>query len=108
MVKGENIPEPGVPESFKVLIKELQALCLNVKVLNDDNEEIKLKESVEDDAEELDINIEGTEEFVPSSPTEEYVEADEESEDDIDVDYDDLPLDDLQGDLGIDDFNEEQ
>ena len=37
IVKGENIPEPGVPESFKVLIKELQALCLNVKVFTDDN-----------------------------------------------------------------------
>ena len=44
IVKGENIPEPGVPESFKVLIKELQALCLDVKVLNEENEEVKLKE----------------------------------------------------------------
>ena len=47
IVKGENIPEPGVPESFKVLIKELQALCLNVKVLNDEREEIELKEDSE-------------------------------------------------------------
>ncbi len=47
IVKGENIPEPGVPESFKVLIKELQALCLNVKVLNEDREEIELKEDTE-------------------------------------------------------------
>ena len=36
IVKGENIPEPGIPESFKVLIKELQALCLDVKVLNEE------------------------------------------------------------------------
>ncbi|NLC66201.1 MAG: DNA-directed RNA polymerase subunit beta [Clostridium sp.] len=43
IVKGENIPEPGVPESFKVLIKELQALCLNVKVLNDNHEEVELR-----------------------------------------------------------------
>ena len=43
-MKGENIPEPGIPESFKVLIKELQALCLDVKVLNEDKEEIQLKE----------------------------------------------------------------
>jgi DNA-directed RNA polymerase subunit beta len=49
IVKGENIPEPGVPESFKVLIKELQALCLDVKVLNDEKEEIEIKESVEDE-----------------------------------------------------------
>ena len=43
IVKGENIPEPGVPESFKVLIKELQALCLDVKVLNDENQEVKIE-----------------------------------------------------------------
>lgn len=49
IVKGENIPEPGVPESFKVLIKELQALCLNVKVLNDEHEEIELKEDTDHD-----------------------------------------------------------
>ena len=49
IVKGENIPEPGIPESFKVLIKELQALCLDVKVLNDENEEVTLKEFVDED-----------------------------------------------------------
>ncbi|PKK39649.1 DNA-directed RNA polymerase beta subunit [Clostridiaceae bacterium JG1575] len=49
IVKGENIPEPGIPESFKVLIKELQALCLDVKVLNENHEEIELKESVDDE-----------------------------------------------------------
>ncbi|MCL1883911.1 MAG: DNA-directed RNA polymerase subunit beta [Defluviitaleaceae bacterium] len=62
IVKGENIPEPGVPESFKVLLKELQALCLDVKVLMADDTEIVIKESVED-VEELnvDVNIEGLE-----------------------------------------------
>jgi DNA-directed RNA polymerase subunit beta len=55
IVKGENIPEPGVPESFKVLIKELQALCLNVKVLNDEREEIELKE--DSDYEEAALSI---------------------------------------------------
>jgi DNA-directed RNA polymerase subunit beta len=55
IVKGENIPEPGVPESFKVLIKELQALCLNVKVLNDEREEIELKE--DSDYEEATLSI---------------------------------------------------
>jgi len=48
IVKGENIPEPGIPESFKVLIKELQSLALDVKVLRDDEGEIAIKESVED------------------------------------------------------------
>jgi DNA-directed RNA polymerase subunit beta len=47
IVKGENIPEPGIPESFKVLIKELQSLGLDVKVLSDENEEIELKEYVD-------------------------------------------------------------
>ena len=107
IVKGENIPEPGVPESFKVLIKELQALCLNVKVLNDSNEEIKLKESVDEEMEELDVNIEGTEDFVPPTPTEEYVEMDEEVEEEQDIDYDDLPLEDFGTELELDDFNDE-
>ena len=49
IVKGENIPEPGIPESFKVLVKELQSLCLDVKLLSEDNKEIELKESIDED-----------------------------------------------------------
>ncbi len=49
IVKGENIPEPGIPESFKVLIKEMQSLALDVKVLTEDNEEIQIKEVSEYD-----------------------------------------------------------
>ncbi|OJV65734.1 MAG: DNA-directed RNA polymerase subunit beta [Clostridiales bacterium 38-18] len=49
IVKGENIPEPGIPESFKVLIKELQALALDVKVLRDDAGEIEIEVDVDDD-----------------------------------------------------------
>jgi len=49
IVKGENIPEPGIPESFKVLVKEMQSLALNVEVLASDGSEIELRES-EDDA----------------------------------------------------------
>ncbi len=48
IVKGENIPEPGIPESFKVLIKEMQALCLNVKVMNEEGEEVEIRELDED------------------------------------------------------------
>ena len=44
IVKGENIPEPGVPESFKVLIKELQSLCLDVRILSEDDHEIAIKD----------------------------------------------------------------
>ena len=48
IVKGENIPEPGIPESFKVLIKEMQALCLNVRVMNADGQEVEIRELDED------------------------------------------------------------
>ena len=48
IVKGENIPEPGVPESFKVLVKELQSLGLDVRLYSEDNEELELKENIED------------------------------------------------------------
>jgi DNA-directed RNA polymerase subunit beta len=60
IVKGENIPEPGIPESFKVLIKEMQALCLNVEVLSQTGEEIEMRELDEDvfrTAEELGIDL---------------------------------------------------
>ena len=53
IVKGENIPEPGIPESFKVLIKELQSLSLDIKILTDENHEIELIESVEDELSDL-------------------------------------------------------
>ena len=60
IVKGDNIPEPGIPESFKVLIKEMQSLCLNVEVLSTTGEEIEMRELDEDvfrTAEELGIDI---------------------------------------------------
>ena len=47
IIKGDNIPRPGIPESFKVLIKELQSLSLDVKVLDEDDNEVELKESIE-------------------------------------------------------------
>ena len=48
IVKGDNIPEPGIPESFKVLIKEMQSLCLNVEVLDNDGKEVEIREMDED------------------------------------------------------------
>jgi DNA-directed RNA polymerase subunit beta len=60
IVKGENIPEPGIPESFKVLIKEMQSLCLNVDVLSAEGKEIEMRDSDEDifrAAEELGIDL---------------------------------------------------
>jgi DNA-directed RNA polymerase subunit beta len=99
-----------VPESFKVLIKELQALCLNVKVLTDELEEIKLKESVDDEIEELNlnVNIEGSEDIIPEAPTEEFIELiDDDEEVDIDINYDEIPLEEFGEDLELNDFNDE-
>ena len=61
IVKGENVPEPGVPESFKVLVKELQSLALDIKVLDKDDNEIILRESIDDEPEDLPVNIAGVE-----------------------------------------------
>jgi DNA-directed RNA polymerase subunit beta len=92
IVKGQNVPEPGIPESFKVLIKELQSLALDVKVFSEEREEITIKESVEDELEELNVNIEGREDEAPLADLE---ELSEESLDD-DMDMEDFDL----GDLG--------
>ncbi|MBU7007471.1 DNA-directed RNA polymerase subunit beta [Phosphitispora fastidiosa] len=83
IVKGENVPEPGVPESFKVLIKELQSLGLDVKVLSEQDVEIEIKEAEDDVSEaakELGIDIQGEQEGDENfeAPGD---ETDEESED---------------------------
>ena len=68
IVKGENIPEPGIPESFKVLLKELQSLCLNVEVLSSDGVAVEMRDSDDDvyrAAEELGIDL--SRRFEPSS-----------------------------------------
>ena len=69
IVKGENIPEPGVPESFKVLLKELQSLALDIRVLREDQTEVEIKECIED-VDDLNVNIDGfeDEEFRRSRP----------------------------------------
>ena len=67
IVKGNNIPQPGVPESFKVLVKELQSLCLDIRVLDKDGQEIELKDEDED-------------EFIPELKDEIYQSDDSEIE----------------------------
>ena len=59
IIKGENIPEPGIPESFKVLLKELQSLALDVRVLRDDNTEVEIMETVDYGETDLRSIIEG-------------------------------------------------
>ncbi len=96
IVKGENVPEPGVPESFKVLIKELQSLCLDIKVLSDTNEEIKIGEMVEDEEDtRVDVNISGNEDVpVNTAPGSDAFDLDEDfdfdDEDESDDDMDDF------------------
>ena len=111
IVKGENIPEPGIPESFKVLIKELQALCLDVKVLNEDHEEVQLKEFSDDDSEDLGVNMEGTEEMTHVEPntteSNDSYTAEEDMDQEVDEDFENFQLDGLQEDLVLDDFNDE-
>ena len=104
IVKGENVPEPGVPESFKVLIKELQSLGLDIKVLSDTKEEIKIGEMVDDDdGAPLDVNIAGTEDDPGMMPGgAEFTEFDDfdfGDEDDDDLGDDD-EKDDLDADFG--------
>ncbi|AEM79611.1 DNA-directed RNA polymerase subunit beta [Thermoanaerobacter wiegelii] len=114
IVKGENIPEPGIPESFKVLVKELQSLALDVKVITEDNQEIPLKEFEDDDDSDvpdatLNINIEGREDTPPEEVYDEsyeegFEEEIEELPEDIDFEPDsfDIENDDLMIDEDFD------
>ncbi len=93
IVKGENIPKPGIPESFKVLIKEMQALGLDVKVLSENDEEIEIKESSEYDDDlpnlesimDLETEMGSEEEVLNAGFSEELPEEDELEPDDDDM-----------------------
>jgi DNA-directed RNA polymerase subunit beta len=111
IVKGENVPEPGIPESFKVLIKELQSLALDVKVYSEEREEIAIKESTEDELEDLNVNIEGREDETPLNDYEDIGE--DLSEEDLDMDDFDIgeianPGDSLDDSLGEELFSEDE
>jgi DNA-directed RNA polymerase subunit beta len=101
IVKGENIPEPGVPESFKVLLKELQSLALDIRVLREDQTEVEIKECIED-VDDLNVNIDGfeDEEFRRSRPMtaeEELVDFLFDDEVGVEADNSDLLSDDYAG-----------
>ncbi|GEA18223.1 DNA-directed RNA polymerase subunit beta [Moorella sp. E306M] len=105
IVKGENVPEPGVPESFKVLIKELQSLGLDVKVLSEENEEIEIKEDEDDGveaAQDLGLDIQGQPE---AEPGEAAKEAEEDEEEDLDFEPADLEPEALELEVDGDDFD---
>ena len=110
IVKGENIPEPGVPESFKVLLKELQSLALDIRVLREDQTEVEIKEYV-DDSDDLNVRIDGYERDDDDTPSKAFDMADpialESDEADIfGDDFDDLEFslnDDVDFDESFDD-----
>ena len=86
IVKGENIPEPGVPESFKVLIKELQSLGLDVRLYSKDNKELELKEHIEDGIEynpEMDKKFQEEDVILPDELEDGYIEETEDENDNL-------------------------
>ena len=91
IVKGENVPDPGIPESFKVLVKELQSIGLDIKVLNEDEEEVSLRDDDDEDiaatAREVDMDINGQiQEGAPEQPAnDDYADNDatEDTQDDV-------------------------
>ena len=97
IVKGENIPQPGIPESFKVLIKELQSLCLNINVLTSDSQEIEIKASDDEDVAALSVEFE-METVEPKRIEPEIIESDDDEEVDED---DDLEMDDNEDSLEL-------
>ena len=113
IVKGKNVPKPGIPESFKVLIKELQSLSLDVKVLDKNNEEIDLKQDLDDD-----MGFGGKEHYQEDDGTtfeSENVAVDSEIEDNFAVEHPDLQDDDDDfgglldefSDFGLDDDSDD-
>ena len=82
IIKGENIPEPGIPESFKVLLKELQSLALDVRVLRDDNTEVQIAESMDYEETDLRSIIEGDRRFREEEPLADYGFQKQEFQDD--------------------------
>ena len=92
IVKGQNIPTPGIPESFKVMVKELQALCLDIRVLDEAGETVDLSGIADDDAPTF-INIEDVNRAVDNENKGEDADDDFDGDDDFDCDFDDEEYD---------------
>ena len=103
IVKGQNIPTPGVPESFKVLVKELQALCLDVRVLDEEGEDIDISGLYEDDTPQF-ATIEEVEKSVDAEADGEVAD----DEDDGDYSFDDEDSDDFFADDEISDIIDDE
>ena len=99
IVKGQNVPKPGIPESFKVLIKELQSLALDVKVLDSDDNEIDLRQNFDEDDNIIPAPIQ-----IDESEIDEYISYDttDVEDDGFIVDDNDDELEDLDGEADVD------
>ena len=108
IVKGQNVPKPGIPEAFKVVIKEFQSLCLDIQVLDENNQEIDLKATFEDDDDVIPPPVSDADDFDEGDLDEgfslEEGDDDEFGSSDSD-DYDDVGDDDT--DFGSDDFDDD-
>ena len=95
IIKGENIPEPGIPESFKVLLKELQSLGLDVRVLRDDNTEVEIMETVDMGETDFRSLIEGDRKYNDEDDLGQqgYTEQEFQGEELVDVESDDEDFD---------------
>ena len=113
IIKGDNIPEPGIPESFKVLLKELQSLGLDVKVLDDTGAEVELMETSEYGNTDLNSIISGDKDFA-FEDSESFAKAgftkqefDVENEELVNVDEDDMDDSDYYDDMADQGFDED-
>ena len=123
IIKGENIPEPAIPESFKVLLKELQSLGLDMRVLRDDNTEVEIMETADMGETDFRSLIEGDRKYRQEDNLgehgyteqefqgEELIDVEEEPEPDDD-EFDDMDLDDMEyepdDDFGYDDLSDDE
>ena len=112
IVKGDSVPQPGIPESFKVLIKELQSLCLDIRALDENMNEIHLKDSSEEEEEssmgltikddaafiDLDLNDDDDDEAISDDELDDFIE--DEAEDELADDLDDSLEDEFEEDFG--------
>jgi DNA-directed RNA polymerase subunit beta len=110
IVKGQNIPTPGIPESFKVLIKELQALALDIRVLDENHNEIEIRE-LEDDDEDTGDSMPAERDALPEDDfggdTDSLADSDELDLDEdisLDDDFADFEVDDVLADIDDDDI----
>ena len=103
IIKGENIPEPGIPESFKVLLKEMQSLGLDVQVLRDDGTEVEMNENIDYGDTELRAMLEGDRRFNDNESYADYGYQEQEFKNNELVNVDETDADDYADEADDDD-----